>query len=69
MSPKGYRECRKAAGMSAQVAATKLGVSITTLLNWERGVTSPSAVRVLSMSKLYGVNADQLICCEETRPQ
>lgn len=64
MKPLGYKACREAIKMTAQVAATSLGVSTTTLSSWENGKTSPSALHVLNMSRLYGVSADQLIYYE-----
>lgn len=57
----GYRACRQACKLSMQAAATSLGVSIATLSRWERGETSPDAVRLRAMAELYGVSADTLI--------
>ena len=58
---KKYREARKGAGIRPETAASKLGVSITTLLNWERGDTVPNADSIANMAKLYGVTTDYLL--------
>ncbi len=59
-----YRKARKDAGIKPERAAAELGVSITTLLNWERGDTSPNANNIRDMAVLYGVSANYLIGME-----
>lgn len=61
MLQQNYRKARKDAGIKPERAAAELGVSITTLLNWERGDTSPNAKNIRDMATLYGVSADYLI--------
>lgn len=56
-----YRKAREDAGIKAERAASELGISITTLFNWERGDTSPNAKNIKDMATLYGVSADYLI--------
>ena len=56
-----YREARHAATIRAESAASELGVSITTLLNWERGVTKPNADNIRDMARLYKVSSDYLL--------
>ena len=56
-----YRKARKEAGVKPERAAAELGVSITTLLNWERGVTKPNADNIRDMTRLYKVSSDYLI--------
>lgn len=56
-----YREARHAALIRAESAAAEMGVSITTLLNWERGVTKPNADNIRDMAKLYKVSSDYLL--------
>lgn len=56
-----YRKARMAAEVKAERAATELGVSITTLFNWERGDTMPNAKNIRDMAQLYKVSADYLI--------
>lgn len=61
LQEQNFREARKAAGIRAEQAAADLGVSITTLLNWERGETKPTADKLAAMAKLYHTTADYLI--------
>lgn len=61
MENQNYRKARESAGIKAERAAAELGVSITTLFNWERGDTSPNAKNIRDMAELYGVSADYLI--------
>lgn len=56
-----YREARHAANIRAEAAASEMGVSITTLLNWERGVTKPNAENIRDMARLYKVSSDYLL--------
>lgn len=64
MQQQNYRKARKEAGVKPERAAAELGVSITTLLNWERGDTSPNANNIRDMAVLYGVSANYLIGME-----
>lgn len=56
-----YRKARQDAEIRAEKAAAELGVSITTLLNWERGDTKPNADNLRDMARLYKVSSDYLI--------
>lgn len=56
-----FRECREEKGLSAQVAATDIGVSIGTLLKWESGKTRPDADKVLALCALYGTDPNHLL--------
>lgn len=56
-----YRKARERKGYTAQEAATRLGVSITTLGSWENGHTSPTAQRLIQLCKLYECTADELL--------
>ena len=61
MSNQNYRKARKDASIRVETAASNLGVSITTLLNWERGDTKPNAENIRAMAKLYKVTSDYLL--------
>lgn len=61
MYEQNYREARKKANIKPERAAAELGVSITTLLNWERGDTSPDADKLVAMAKLYGASPSYLL--------
>lgn len=56
-----YRKARQDAGIRAETAASSLGVSITTLLNWERGDTKPNSDNLRDMALLYKVSSDYLL--------
>lgn len=43
------------AGMTQTEAAERLGVTATTVLNWEKGKTSPRIEQVNQMADLYKV--------------
>lgn len=40
------------------VAAEKLGVAVSTLRNWEKGITFPKQPAIEKMCELYGVPYD-----------
>jgi transcriptional regulator with XRE-family HTH domain len=61
MHEQNYRKAREQAGIKAERAAVELGVSITTLFNWERGDTNPDADKVKAMARLYRVSSDHLL--------
>lgn len=61
MHEQNYRKAREQAGIKAERAAAELGVSITTLFNWERGDTNPDADKVKAMAELYQVSSDHLL--------
>ena len=42
-------------------AASKLGVSASTLSKWETGELDPSSGQIIAMCRLYKVSADALI--------
>ncbi len=56
-----YREARERKGLTTQKVATQLGVSITTVSSWENGRTSPTALMVIELCKLYECSADELL--------
>lgn len=56
-----YKAARERKGLTAQKVATLLGVSITTLSNWETGNTSPTAPMLIELCKLYECTADELL--------
>lgn len=61
MYEQNYRKARKDAGITPERAATALGVSVSTLFNWERGDTNPDADKVKAMAELYSVSPDYLL--------
>lgn len=64
MENQNYRKAREKAGVKAERAAAELGVSITTLFNWERGDTNPDADKVKDMARMYHVTSDYLLAMD-----
>ena len=54
-------ELRKAAGLSQEELAKKSGVSRQTVFKWEAGLVSPSMENILTLCRIFGVSADELI--------
>ena len=48
------------AGYDQTIAAVKLGVSVETLRNWEKGNTIPTYDKVMKICKLYQYPADYI---------
>ncbi len=64
------KQLRENAGLKAEEAAYKVGIALSTLRNWESGITEPS-MGVLKMKHLldvYRCSFDDLaIAVEETK--
>lgn len=56
-----YREQRIEAGITVTQAAAALGVSRTTINNWETGKKNPTADNIVKMSEVYGCTTDKLL--------
>lgn len=56
-----YKEMRQKANLTAQQAAVKLGVAISTISNWEREVSHPDALKLIDLAELYGCSVDELL--------
>lgn len=48
------------AGMTQEEIAHKMGVSKKTIINWEKGNTSPSFAVIQMLSSIYGIPADYI---------
>lgn len=62
---KSIKQLREAADMSQEHLSHKLGVSRTTIANWETGVNQPTADNIKKLAKFFGVTADYLLGMEE----
>ena len=51
---------RKACGYTRQIAAERLGVTPTTIQNWETGKTVPNLLTLKAIAYEYGVTVDYL---------
>ena len=56
-----FLECRRRAGLTAQAAAEKLGVSISSVYLWETGKRFPNGRTIRDMAILYNCSADELL--------
>ena len=52
---------RKAAGLSQEALAAKIGVSRQAVSKWERAETSPDTDNLIQLARLYGVTLDALL--------
>lgn len=52
--------CRVNAKLKQQELADKIGVSRTTICNWEKGKTSPTSVQLQKISKITGIPMDYI---------
>ena len=59
---------RKAAGMTQQDAADRLGVSNKTVSKWESGGGFPDITVLPALAELYGVTADDILAGGPVRP-
>lgn len=55
------KAARVNAGYTQEEAAKLLDVSVSTLKNWEKGVTFPKQPKILAICNLYGVAYDNII--------
>ena len=54
------------AGMTQPQAAQALGVSVATILKWEKGTTLPTIDKAIALASLYSVPLDAIDFCSET---
>lgn len=55
------KAARVNAGYTQNEAAQKIGVTVDTLSNWERGKCFPSVIHLRAILSCYGVEYDDLI--------
>ena len=55
------RENRERCKMTQEFVAEAVGVSRQAVSKWENGVSDPSTANLISLAKLYGISADQLL--------
>lgn len=54
------KAARVNAGLTQAEAAKKIGVSVSTLKNWEKGVTFPKQPHILKICEVYGIQYDHI---------
>lgn len=52
---------RTSSGFSQEFLARQMEVSRTTIVNWERGKTEPSASEAIKLARIFGVTVENLI--------
>jgi len=53
---RNIRDLREGAEMTQFELAQKMGVTITTIYNWERGASEPFARHLLALARLFDVS-------------
>ena len=61
------RQLREESGLTQMEVATRLGVTITTVYNWERGASEPLGRHLQKLARLYGVPPFDILLPEPTR--
>ena len=56
-----FKEARMRCGIAQKTVASKLGVSIQSVSNWENDSRAPSRENVMKMAEMYGVSTDYLL--------
>lgn len=62
------QEYRKAAGLSQEALAEKIGVSRQSVSKWENDAALPDTENILALRRLFGVSADALLSGEAQPP-
>ena len=55
------KAARANAKLTQREAAEKIGVTVDTISNWERGKSFPNAIQIRRLELVYGVPYDALI--------
>ena len=63
---KKLKSIRKQVGMSQELLAEKIGVSKQAVTKWETGAGIPDIENMISISNLFNISIDELICNERT---
>lgn len=61
------RSLREQAGYSQSELAKKLGVTRSSVNAWESGLSAPTAVYIIELSKLFHVPSDYILGLDNTR--
>ncbi len=61
------RRLRRAADMTQEQLADKLGVTYQSVSRWENGTTYPDMEFLPVLASIFGVTADELLGCEESK--
>ena len=59
-------ELRKAAGLSQEDVAERIGVSRQAVSKWERAEAAPDTDNLIALANLYNVSVDELLCLDNS---
>ncbi len=57
----GIKQFREAAGMSKHELARRMGVTHQAVGSWERGISYPTAAKLLQLADLFHCSVDELL--------
>lgn len=60
-----FKAARTNAGLTQEQAAEKIGVSTTTIFNWEKGLSYPRMPHFYKACSVYGVNVNDVFLPSE----
>ncbi len=55
------RFLRDSKNLSIKLFASELGVSLTTVVNWESGISTPNSTLLLKIARFFNVSTDYLL--------
>ena len=55
------KQARQTADLTQEDAAKKIGVSVYTLSNWERGKFFPKVIMLDKIAEVYGIPKDMIV--------
>lgn len=55
------RELRSKSGLKPSDVAESLGIGLTTVYNWETGISAPSVENLQRLAPLYGLDSPRLL--------
>ena len=61
------KQARNLAELTQSEASEKIGVSIYTLLNWEKGKTCPKVSMLDKIAEVYGIPKDMIVFVGEEK--
>lgn len=59
------QELRQGQGYSQDALSEHLGVTRQALSRWENGLSAPSIDTLITLSKLFGVSIEEILCLDE----
>lgn len=61
------RDARKTANLTLEEVGEKLGVSASTIFQWETGKNSPRVAKIPKIAAIYGLSVGEtVLCCQES---